>query len=159
MIIEYDSIYDEQIKELFIELQEYIAIIDEENYNIITNEYKEKYFVKTMDEISKYNGKMFLMKENDNIIGLVVGIVNNEEINTYDFKVPKRGRITELIVTKNCRTNGSGTKLLNSMEMYLKEIGCKDILIDVFGYNDNAINFYNKKGYKTRMIEMTKVNI
>ena len=42
------------------------------------------------------------------------------------------------------------------MTEYLKNENCKDILIGVFGYNDQAIKFYEKNGYHTRMIEMTK---
>lgn len=35
MIIEYDSKYDDDIKDLLVELQEHIAEIDKEKYNII----------------------------------------------------------------------------------------------------------------------------
>ena len=42
------------------------------------------------------------------------------------------------------------------MEQYLKNLGCEDILIGVFGYNKDAIEFYKKNNYNTRYIEMTK---
>ena len=45
------------------------------------------------------------------------------------------------------------------MEDYLKSIGCKDILIGVFAYNDNAVKFYRKNGYHVRMIDMIKTDI
>ena len=47
-IIDYNSMYDEDIKNLLVELQEYIASIDKEKYNIITESYREEYFKKTM---------------------------------------------------------------------------------------------------------------
>lgn len=156
MIIEYDSKYDKEIKKLFIELQEHIIQVDKEHYNILGKNYEEEYFNKTLDEIKKYNGKMYLYKENDRIVGLIVGLINNEEIDTYDFKAPKRGRISELVVSKNCRTKGYGKILLDNMEKYLKTLGCRDVLIGVFAYNESAINFYEKSGYHTRMIEMIK---
>lgn len=159
MIIEYDSKYDEEIKNLLVELQEHIMKIDKEHYNIVENNYRNEYFNKTMDEIEKYNGKMHLYKENDKICGLVVGLINNEEIDTYDFKAPKRGRISELVVSNECRNKGYGKILLNSMENYLKNVGCIDILIGVFAYNDSAIKFYERNGYHTRMTEMIKVDI
>ena len=87
---------------------------------------------------------------------MIVGLINNEETSEYDFKAPKRGRITELIVSKNCRGKGYGKKLLNYMEQYLIDNGCKDILLGVFGYNENAIKFYEKNGYHIRTIDMTK---
>ena len=156
MIVEYNKQYDEDIKDLLVELQEYIVSIDKEKYNIITDEYREEYFKKTKDEIKKYNGKMLLYKENKKIVGLIVGLINNEETSEYDFKAPKRGRITELIVSKKCREKGYGKELLNAMEKYLINNGCKDVLLGVFGYNEKAIKFYEKNGYHTRLIEMTK---
>ena len=156
MVIEYNSKYDEEVKMLLKELQVHITSIDREKYNIITKEFKEEYFKKTLDEIKKYNGKMLLYKEEEKIIGIVVGLVNNDKIDTYDFKAPKRGRISELVVCKEVRNKGYGKVLLKAMEEYLLSIGCKDILIGVFAYNDSAKKFYEKNGYHTRMIEMTK---
>ena len=156
MIIEYNNKYDEDIKNLLEELQIYIASIDEEGYNIVTPAYREKYFIETMEEINKYEGKMFLYEENNKITGLIIGIINNEEEETYEFSAPKRGRITELIVSHTSRSNGIGTKLLKAMEDYLKSVGCEDILLGVFAYNEKAKNFYEKHGYHNRMIDMTK---
>ena len=85
-----------------------------------------------------------------------MGLINNDEEKTYDFNAPKRGRITELVVAKNVRFNGIGTILLKAMEEYLKSVGCKDILIGVFAYNDKAVKFYEKNGYHIRMLDMTK---
>lgn len=155
-IIEYNSKYDEQIKTLLVELQEYIAQIDKEGYNIITEYFKELYFQKTMEEINSCNGKIFLANQNKKIVGLIIGVVNNEKENSYDFKAPKRERITELIVSQKYRTSGIGQILLNKMEEYLKNIGCKAILIECFAYNSNALKFYQKNGYFNRAIEMTK---
>lgn len=159
MIIEYDEKYKEEVKDLLVELQEYIVSIDKEKYNIITKEYRDNYFNKTMDEIYKYEGKMYLYKDNDKIIGFIVGLINNLEESTYDFKCPKRGRITELVVSKHHRKSGVGSILLHSMEDYLKSVGCKDILLGVFAYNENAIKFYEKNGYHIRMHDMTKKDI
>lgn len=156
MIIEYDSKYDEEVKNLLVELQEYIVSIDEEKYNVITLEYRDQYFNETFDKINMNQGKILLAKDNNKIIGLVIGLINNEERNKYDFNVPKRGRISELIVSKNCRTHGIGSKLLESMENYLKSVGCEDVLIEVFGYNELALNFYSKYGYHNRIVELTK---
>lgn len=155
-IINYSNKYDESIKDLLVELQEYIADLDREKYNILTNTYREKYFEKTMNEVDKYEGKIFLAIDNEKVIGLIIGLINNEEENTYDFKAPKRGRITELVVSKECRSNSIGKQLLKKMEIYFKEVGCKGILIDVFAYNENAQKFYYKNGYFNRNIEVMK---
>lgn len=156
MIIDYDKMYDEFIKDLLVELQIYIQGIDADGYNILTSDYREQYFEKLLEEVNMHHGKIFLYKKDDKIVGLIVGIINNDEISTYDFKAPKRGRIIELIVNKNIRSKGIGTALLNKMEEYLNSIGCQAILLEAFGYNKNAIEFYQKNGYNTRMIDMIK---
>ena len=155
-IIDYSSRYDEDIKDLLVELQEHIAEMDREKYNVLTADYREKYFNKTMKEINKNEGKMFLAKETNSVVGLIIGIINNENENTYDFSAPKRGRIIELVVSKKCRSKGIGKQLLNKIESYFSEVGCKGVLIDVFAYNENAQRFYNENGYFNRNIEMMK---
>lgn len=154
MVIEYDSKYDEQIKDLLVDLQQYIAEIDKEGFNIVGEDYREKYFLKTMEEVKKWDGKILLYEENNKIVGLIIGVVNSEEMQKYDFNVTKRGRITELVVSKEHRGKKIGKILLDSMKDYLKNIGCKKTLIAVFGYNENAINFYKKNGFHIRLMDM-----
>lgn len=155
-IIDYACQYDDDIKDLLVELQEHIAEIDREKYNILTDDYREKYFDKTMNEVRICEGKIFLAKEADSIVGLIVGVINNEEEKNYSFSAPKRGRIIELVVSKKYRSKGIGKQLLNEMESYFGKIGCKGVLIDVFAYNENAQSFYNENGYFNRNIEMMK---
>ena len=63
MIFEYEEKYAEEVKDLLVELQEHIVNIDKEKYNKITPPYRELYFSKTLDEVKKYDGKIFLYKE------------------------------------------------------------------------------------------------
>lgn len=154
MIIEYDSKYDEEIKNLLVQLQQYLADMDKEGYNIVGDEYREKYFEKTMGDIKRCNGKTLLYKDNEKVVGLVIGIVNNAETIRYDFKAPKRGRITELVVDKDFRGKGIGKELLLKMKEHLKANGCEKIMIAVFGYNESAIRFYKENGFHIRMLDM-----
>ncbi len=156
MIVEYDESYNENIKDLLVELQNHIVNIDKEKYNIITDQYRDLYFNKTMDEIKKFEGKIFLYKESDEIVGLIIGLINNEDTSEYDFKVPKRGRVSELIVSQKIRSKGIGKQLLDRLTQHFEEVGCKAVLIDVFGYNEKAISFYEKNGYHTRLVEMIR---
>ncbi len=156
MIIEYNSKYNEDVKELLYELQEYIMSIDKEKYNTISQEYKEEYFNKVMKEVKEYQGKIRLYEEDNKIVGLIIGCINNEETNDFDFNAPRRGRITEFIIKKEYRNKNIGQELFKDMEEYLYGLGCKDIIIGVFAYNDLARKFYEKNGYHLRMIEMIK---
>ncbi len=54
-------------------------MIDREKYNILIPDYKEKYFEKNMVEVNKYEGKIFLAKELDSIVGLIIGVIINED--------------------------------------------------------------------------------
>ena len=157
MVIEYNKKYKKEVVILIEELQKYIASIDKEKYNRFTKGYGGKYLDKTLRKLKNHNGKMFLYEEDGKILGLIAGIVNNEEIDVYDFKAPKRGRILELIVTENTRGKGIGKILIKHMEEYLKSIGCKAVLLEVFGYNDNAIKFYTKNEYHNRLHDMIKL--
>ena len=155
-IIEYDDKYKDDVKDLLVELQEYIASIDKDHYNIVGPDYREKYFPFIMDIISSKRGKMFLAIENDKAVGLVSGVINNDDLDTYEFKAPKRGRILDLVVSKKMRGSGVGSLLMDEMENYLKSVGCKAILLEVFGYNDNAKKFYDGRGYVTRTSDVMK---
>lgn len=155
-IIRYSECYAEDVKDLLVELQAYIADLDREKYNIVTDAFRESYFEKTMLEVRSHAGAVFLAKEQERIVGLVVGIINNEAEISDCFCAPKRGRITELVVSKHARHSGIGQALLERMEQYFRENGCKGILIDVFAYNEQAIGFYDSKGYFPRSFELMK---
>lgn len=156
MIVEYEDKYSNDVKDLLLELQEHIALLDDEKFNIVTPNFKEEYFIKTMEEIKENNGKILLYKEDNDIVGLVVGIINNEDEEEVGFRAPKRGRITELVVKKDIRSKGIGSKLLTSMEDYLYKQGCKNVLLCVLSNNIKAKSFYDRHGYHSRVIDMIK---
>lgn len=155
-IIEYSPEHTDAVKNLLTELQGHIADLDSEKYNILTEQFRDKYFEKTIDEVKEHNGKILLSQENNKITGLVIGTINNEAENSFCFRAPKRGRITELIVSEKFRSQGTGKLLLEKMEEFFKESGCEDILLEVFGSNKEAQKFYCSNGYSERTIEMMK---
>ena len=150
-IIEYDSIYDEQIKDLLVDLQNYLIDIDDWHTQILPNNYRDDYFEMDLELINKQDGKIFLAIENDKIIGLVLGVVNlNDEIDKLTNDCAKTGNVLELIVKNSSRGHGIGKSLLNEIETYFKNINCKRINIEVFGPNKSALNFYLKNDYTIR---------
>ena len=156
-IIEYQDKYLEDCKNLMVELEEYIVSIDEDHLDQVGKDYRELIMDINLKELKKNEGKCFLAIENDKAIGLIMGLVTKYDEEDYlDYKCPRKGRITELIVTKNTRSKGIGKLLINKMEEYLKSIGCLYISIEVFAYNKYAIDFYTKGDYHTRCIDMIK---
>lgn len=151
-IIEYSDKYLEDVRDLLVELGEYIVSIDKDNLEVVHPEYREKMALVDLENVNNNNGKCYLAVEDDKAIGLIMGTIPKyDEYDYLDYKCPKRGRITELIVTKKVRSKGIGKQLMDKMEEYFKSLGCEYVLVDVFAYNDNAINFYNKDDYHHRM--------
>ena len=150
MIIEYDMQYDEQIKDLLVELQNYLIDIDDWHTQVMLPEYRENSFKMDMKKIEKQNGKIYLAIENDIVIGLIMGVVEvKDEIDKLTNDCAKTGSVIELIVKNNIRGNGIGKSLLEKIEEYFKSINCKRINIEVFGPNKKGLNFYKKNDYIT----------
>ena len=156
-IIEYEEKYLEDVRNLLVELEEYILSIDKDNLDQLHPEYREKIALLDLEEVNNYDGKCYLAIEDGKVIGLIMGCIPPyDEYDYLDYKCPRRGEITELIVTNKIRSKGVGQKLINKMEDYFKSVGCEYVIVDVFAYNELAINFYDKKGYHSRMETMIK---
>ena len=151
-IIEYEDKYLEDVRDLLTELEKYIISIDKDELDQIHSEYHEKMALVDLKDINENSGKCFLAIKNNKAIGLIMGkIPSYDEYDYLGYKCPKRGMITELIVTSKIRSKGIGKALIEKMEKYFKSNDCEYVLVDVFAYNENAINFYYKRGYHARM--------
>ena len=151
-IVEYEEKYLDDVKDLLVELEEYIVSIDKDSLDQLHPEYKEKMSLLDLKEVNDNKGKCYLVVENDKAVGLIMGCIRPyDEYDYLDYKCPKTGEITELIVTNKIRNKGVRQLLINKMEEYFKSLDCEYINIDVFAYNENAIKFYNKNGYHHRM--------
>lgn len=156
-IIEYDKKYEEDVKDLLVELEEFIVSIDKDNLDQVGVNYREEMIKYDLEEVNTNIGKCYLAIEDNKAIGLIMGyIVKYDERDYLDYKCPRKGRISELIVTKNTRSKGIGKQLMNKMEQYFKSENCEYISVEVFGYNDNGIKFYENDNYHTRCIDMIK---
>ena len=156
-IIEYENKYLEDVKDLLVELEEYIISIDEDHLDQLHNEYRDKKVILDLEEVKNKNGKCYIAVENEKAIGVIMGIIEEYEKYDYlDYKCPKKGKITELVVSKNLRNSGLGQQLMNKMEDYFKSVNCEYVMVDVFGYNDLALKFYFKQGYHARMLTTIK---
>lgn len=157
MITEYDSIYDEQIKDLLVELQNYLIDIDDWHTQILLPQYREEMFKIDKNKVDKQNGKIYLYVEQNLVKGLIIGIVEEkDEIDILTNDCAKIGSILELVVKSNIRGQGIGKTLLEKMEEYFKSINCRRINIEVFGPNKKGLNFYEKNNYIVRDMIVSK---
>lgn len=156
-IIELKNEHYNQVKDLLVDLQKFVIEIDKYNLNLISQDYREKYFEFLLQDCSKNQGKIFVYVSQNKILGMIAGFVEAyDDRDKLVYACPKKGVIAELIVDKTAREGGIGTLLLNKMEDYFKSISCQYIQIDVFAYNEKAIKFYSKNGYEDRMLTMFK---
>lgn len=156
-IIEYEKKYLEDVKDLLVELEEYILTIDKDELDCLHPDYRNKMTLLDLEEVTNNNGRCYLAIDNNKVIGLIMGIIRKYDENDYlDYRCPKEGEITELIVTSKVRSKGVGQKLIKKLENYFKSAGCEYILVDVFAYNKAGIDFYNKQGYHPRMFNEIK---
>lgn len=158
-IIEYNKKYLEDVKDLLVELEEYILSIDKDALDQLHPEYRDKMAILDLEQVDNNEGKCYLAINNKKVVGLIMGYVRTYDKYDYlDYKCPRMGEISELIVSKNCRTSGIGKKLTQKMEDYFKSINCEYISIDVFAYNENAIKFYANCGYHPRgLIDIKRI--
>ena len=156
-IVEFSNKYEEDVKDLLVELQEYIVSIDKYNLNIISPKYREMYLKKTLQLTNKNNGKIYLAVEDNKAIGIIAGYIERyDKFDKIDYTCPKKGVVEELIVTSSIRAKGVGKQLLLKMEKYFKENNCEFCQVDVFSYNEIGKNFYKKHSFENRMETMFK---
>ena len=82
---------------------------------------------------------IFVAELNGSVIGYI-SINANNDTKQYLY-------IDDFCVDKNFRNKGIGTKLLNMVENYAKEIGINDICLHVEKTNTLAKNLYYKNGF------------
>ena len=103
-IIEYEEKYLNDVKNLLVELEEYILSIDVDELDQLHPEYKDKMALLDLEEVNENNGKCFLAIEDEKVVGLIMGAVRKyDEYDYLDYKCPKCGVVTELVVSKNVR--------------------------------------------------------
>lgn len=157
MIVEYEEKYLENVRDLLVELEEYILEIDRDHLDQLHPDYREKMALYDLGELEKNEGKCFLAMDEGKVVGLIMGMIRSYEEQDYlDYTCPKSGIITELIISKKSRGKALGKQLMTKMEEYFLQKGCEYMLVDVFAYNHKAIQFYEHEGYHTRMQTMMK---
>ena len=99
MIVEYEEKYLEDVRDLLVELEEYILTIDKDNLDQLHPEYREKMALLELKEAQEYNGKCFLAIEDGKVIGvLTIGDIAQQE----DISCEKLGETFEGICGCGC---------------------------------------------------------
>jgi len=93
--------------------------------------------IKDIERKTDFNSELFLVGElNNTIIASVMG--------GYDGH---RGWINYLAVSPEYQGSGYGRKIMQAVELLIKDKGCPKINLQVRESNKNIINFYKAIGY------------
>ena len=156
-IEEYEDKYIEAVRDLLVQLEEHLVSIDRDRLDTVGPDYREKMVLHDLAEVRENQGAAFVALASGSVIGFISGIVRRySEADHLDYKCPKAGVVTELIVAPAFRGGGTGSALMERMEQYFRQLGCEVISVEVFAYNEQAQGFYEKAGYHARMITMIR---
>ena len=89
-IIEYNEIYLEDVKDLLVELEEYILTIDKDNLDQLHPEYRDKMAILDLEEVNENERKCYLALENNNVVISVLEVVKYQNLlypKTLEVKV------------------------------------------------------------------------
>ena len=94
----------------------------------------------------------FLVAEEIKIIGFINAFIKIKE--GRHTKKKKTMHIEQLGVKKTEQNRGIGSKLIEEIKSIAKENKCDNIILDVWSFNDKAIEFYKHKGFKEKKKRM-----
>ena len=120
-----------------------LLIRDEKQYysNINENFVVDKFYEAI---ILKEDNAIFVSVIDNNIVGYLYGYLVDEG----DVCLNKTSKIDAIYVLDEYRHLGIGASLIKTFKNWSKENDVKYIEIQVFNSNKNAIDLYNKEGFK-----------
>lgn len=137
---------------------EEIHAIFEEVHDL--HQQNEKKTFKKVDPFTKEEFELLLADKNNfilvaeeiKIIGFINAFISVKE--GRHTKKRKTMHIEQLGVKKTEHNRGIGTNLIEEIKEIAKSNKCDNIVLDVWSFNDSAIKFYKKQGFKEKKIKM-----
>ena len=97
--------------------------------------YTFRYFIHTFPTLT------ILAKQNDKLVGTIVGRIDVR-------KGIKRGYIAMLVVEKEIRKNGLGSRLLEMQLTEFMRLGCDEVVLETECKNKGAWKLYERFGFQ-----------
>ena len=130
---------------MFLELIRYFLTTEK----VDNKEVLRKKYCGFNDTYKKYFGITWNTLEQ--LENLVEDKLNPKYTNVYNWKDEEKDKNIDFIIDSTIDIIKKYSVENNKCLEYFKFNNCEYVLVDVFAYNENAINFYNKKGYHPRM--------
>ncbi len=98
---------------------------------------------------------LFVAQAQDDVVGLVHVLVR--EAPPIPILVPRRYAVVDnLVVRPGFRRQGIGRALMNRAERWARERGAQTIELNVYEFNQEAIDFYRQMDYETLSRKLSK---
>lgn len=91
--------------------------------------------------------------ENDYVLGYLFSYIIDQRTASL-FRNFKTLYIDDLCIDENFRNTGIGNKLFAHSVEFARECGCYNIELNVWSFNDRAIEFYKKQGMEIQCYKM-----
>ncbi|MDD5731387.1 MAG: GNAT family N-acetyltransferase [Patescibacteria group bacterium] len=154
-IISYRDEHKKDLKRMIFDFQKYLIKIDTWNFLKFDKEYKEKAVEELLKNVREKQGKIYLAKSDDKVIGYIAGYIVPDKEN-FEIYPWKRGYVDELYLEEKYRNQRIGKKLLEKIEKYFKVKKCDNIGLNALAANKKAIKFYDKQGFEQRSLFFSK---
>lgn len=112
------------------------------------------YFSKSitgLKEMLEYQLDNYIVYVAENDDGKIVGYISfsspKNELRTNFTKPQTKVTVHEIFVLEQYRNKGIAHKLMKKCKEYAKELNVKQIELNVFSFNDDAIAFYKSEGF------------
>lgn len=138
----------EVLENLYTELEEDAVLYQPEHFVFSKKSQRSK----QLEQILESENQIMLVAEDaGNVIGFAhVIFAHAKEISC--LKPQSNIYLQDLVVTKELRSRGTGTLLLNAAKKYGKEKGADFFRTQVFPQNKDGLRFYERNGFSLKML-------
>lgn len=153
IIREYTHSDIDAVKKCLTDLQDFHHMIDPHRLTGIevANEYLEKLLAKC--EANK--GKIFVVEENEGVVGMVAVIIEENKVNKSRLK--RHALITDIIILPEYRGRGISKELIATAEEYARSKDVQVIQASILLYNSKALKVYTRNGFTEHEIILRKL--
>ncbi|MCX6808927.1 MAG: GNAT family N-acetyltransferase [Candidatus Berkelbacteria bacterium] len=160
-IEKYSETKREQVLRLIVDFQTYITETDTKGMccEFASDEDAKKYLEQLIRDAQEKEGIFLLAIKDGEIVGFIQGIIDrhtDDLLYSLCHKPGAYGWIGELYTRPEFRGQGIAKKLIEKIENYFKQNNCVATRIYVMTDNKLALAAYEKLGYETRDMELSK---
>jgi len=141
-----------------VELVDLMSTIDVHKRFRPRNEFDAKKDISLlMEELSRKEGKIFIVESDGLVAGYAIGIVDSFGDRDVVTKYPtKQGYIDAFFIKDTFRGKKLASALMDAVEEYFRGIGCNHSSVACVAANEGARKFYEKMGYGEQYVNFLK---